>query len=197
MQRMLKDVRSKRPTYIIVHKIDRLARNRHDDLAINLVLQRAGSQIVSCTENISNTPSGKLLYNVMADIAQFYSDNLGEEVLKGLVAKAQEGGTPFKAPLGYLNRREQRDGVMVSWVEPDPIRGPLLRWAFEQYATGNWTGKQLVAALRDKGLTTRKSPERPERDVSLTSLLGILRNPYYMGVVTYQASPTTANMNRW
>ena len=45
---------------------------------------------------------------------------------------------------------------------------------------------QLVETLRDKGLTTRKTAQRPERDVSFTSLLNMLRNPYYMGVVTYQ-----------
>ncbi|MDQ3989597.1 MAG: recombinase family protein, partial [Actinomycetota bacterium] len=45
----------------------------------------------------------------------------------------------------------------------------------------------LVEALREKGLTTRKTPSRPERDVSYNSLLSMLRNPYYMGVLTYQA----------
>jgi len=102
LQRMLRDVRSQRPAYLIVHKIDRLARNRQDDIAINMALKKSGTQLVSCSENISDTPSGKFLYNIMADMAQFYSDNLAQEVLKGLVAKAREGGTPYKAPLGYL-----------------------------------------------------------------------------------------------
>lgn len=44
----------------------------------------------------------------------------------------------------------------------------------------------LVDALREKGLTTRRTPGRAERDVSYNSLLSMLRNPYYMGVVTYQ-----------
>ena len=48
-------------------------------------------------------------------------------------------------------------GVLVSWVEIDPQRAPLVRWALEQYATGDWTIMQLVEVLRDKGLTTRKT----------------------------------------
>lgn len=186
LQRMLRDVAELHPDYVIVHKIDRLARNRADDIAINMALRKVGTQLVSCSEAITDTPSGKFLYNIMADMAQFYSDNLAQEVKKGLTAKAAEGGTPFKAPLGYLHRRDYRDGIQVSWVEPDPERGPLVSWAFEQYATGEWTSKKLLTALQDKGLTTRKTAQRPERELTLTSLLNMLRNPYYMGVISYQ-----------
>jgi len=48
------------------------------------------------------------------------------------------------------------------------------------------TSSHLVDTLREKGLTTRRTPGRAERDVSYTSLLSMLRNSYYMGVVTYQ-----------
>ncbi|GAA5158267.1 recombinase family protein [Pseudonocardia eucalypti] len=188
LQRMLRDIAEQRPRYVIVHKIDRLARNRLDDVAINMALRKAGCELVSCTESISDTPSGKFLYNIMADMAQFYSDNLAQEVLKGMIAKAQEGGTPFRPPLGYLPFREYRDGIAVSTVIVDPQRAPLMKWAFEQYATGDWTSLQLAEALQEKGLTTRPTARRPERDVSMTSLLNTLRNPYYMGVVSYRGA---------
>ena len=55
---LLEFVRRQRVTYVIVHKIDRLARNRADDVAINLALKQAGAQLVSVTENIDETPSG-------------------------------------------------------------------------------------------------------------------------------------------
>lgn len=73
----------------------------------------------------------------MADMAQFYSDNLAQEVLKGMKGKVAEGGTPTRAPLGYLNTREQRDGILASTVIVDTERAPLIRWAFEQYASGD------------------------------------------------------------
>ncbi len=186
LQRMLRDVKKQRPTYVIVHKIDRLARNREDDIAINLALRKAGTTLISCTENVTDTPSGRFLYNIMADMAQFYSDNLAQEVLKGLVSKAKDGGTPYKAPLGYLHKRDYIDGADRRWVELDHERAPLIRWAFQQYATGDWTVINLFFALREKGLTTRKSPKRPSREVSVNTLHAILRNPYYMGIITYQ-----------
>ena len=188
LQRMLRDVKKQRPTYLIVHKIDRLARNREDDIAINLALKKAGTTLVSCTENLSDSPSGRFLYNIMADMAQFYSDNLAQEVLKGLVAKARDGGTPYQAPLGYVHKREYLGGAMTSWVEIDPERAPLIRWAFEVYATGDWTVTDLHLALRQKGLTTRPTANKPARDLPLNSLYKLLRNPYYLGVVTYQGA---------
>jgi site-specific DNA recombinase len=186
LQRMLADVRKLRPDYVIVHKIDRLARNREDDIAINLALKKHGVKLVSCTENIDDTPSGRLLYGLMAEIAQFYSGNLALEVMKGLVRKAEEGGTPFRAPTGYMNVREPINGVLAATVVLDPERADLVRWCLEQYATGEWTVADLTLAARAKGLSTRPSPKRPSQPISLNGMHHLLHSPYYMGVVAYQ-----------
>ena len=69
LQRMLAFVRENAVTYCIVHKVDRLARNRADDVAINLQLKQAGVQLVSVSENIDETPSGILLHGIMSSIA--------------------------------------------------------------------------------------------------------------------------------
>ncbi|WP_370950380.1 recombinase family protein [Amycolatopsis sp. cg5] len=186
LQRMLADVKTVRPDFVIEYKIDRLARNREDDIAINLLLRKYGVKLVSCMENIDDTPSGKLLYGLMAEIAQFYSGNLAQEVLKGMVRKAEEGGTPFRAPLGYLNRRETRGGVEFSWIELDPERAEIVQWCLEQYATGDWSAIDLTLAANAKGLTSRPSPNSPARPIGPTTMYHILQNPYYMGLVPYR-----------
>jgi DNA invertase Pin-like site-specific DNA recombinase len=84
--------------YVLVHKVDRLARNRDDDFTINLAIRASGAVLVSATENIDGTPSGKLLYGVMSTIAEFYSANLATEVIKGMTQKAKSGGTLTLAP---------------------------------------------------------------------------------------------------
>lgn len=186
LQQMLADIKRVKPDYLFVHKIDRLARNRADDIAINLLLKKYGVTLVSCTENIDDTPSGRLLYGLMAEIAQFYSGNLALEVMKGLLRKAEEGGTPFRAPLGYLNRRERRGNIELSWVEWDPERAELVRWCLLEYATGNWSAIDLTLAARAKGLTSRPTASSPAQPISLTTMYHLLANPYYMGVVSYQ-----------
>jgi len=183
---MLRDIKEIKPDYVFVHKIDRLARNREDDIAINLLLRKHGVKLISCTENVDDTPSGKLLYGLMAEIAQFYSANLAEEVMKGLLPKAEEGGTPFLAPLGYFNRRETRGGVERSWVELDSERSDIIRWCMEQYATGEWSAIDLTLAARAKGLTNRPNRNRPAKPIGLTGMYHILQNPYYMGIVSYR-----------
>jgi DNA invertase Pin-like site-specific DNA recombinase len=192
----IKTVKTVKPDYVFVHKIDRLARNRADDIAINLLLKKHSVTLVSCTENIDDTPSGRLLYGLMAEIAQFYSGNLALEVMKGSLRKAEEGGTPFRAPTGYLNRRETCSGVEFSWVELDPERAELVRWCLEQYATGDWSAIDLTLAAAAKGLTSRPTVAQAARPIGLTTMYHLLQNPYYMGVVSYRAFTMRANTSR-
>ncbi len=186
LQRMLERLKARDIDYVIVHKVDRLARNRIDDVTIGLALRAAGVQLVSVTENIDDTPSGKLLHGIMASIAEFYSGNLAAEILKGTTQKAKAGGTPHLAPVGYLNVREIVDGRERRTVAIDPERAPLVVWAFEVYATGEWSLSNLLDELTDRGLTNRGGPGRPERPLSLSRLHRLLSDPYYIGIVTYR-----------
>jgi site-specific DNA recombinase len=186
LQRMLEFVKENRVKYVIVHKVDRLARNRTDDVLINLELKAAGAELVSVSENIDQTPPGLLLHGIMSSIAEFYSRNLATEVIKGCVQKAKNGGTPGKAPVGYLNVRQIVNGLEGRTVEVDPMRGPLMAWAFEAYATGDWTIRSLLAELTDRGLTTLPGPRSPARPLRVSHLHTLLRHPYYVGVVRYQ-----------
>ncbi len=119
---MLDYVKAHKIQYVIVHKVDRLARNRVDDVEINLQLTSVGAQLVSCSENIDETPSGMLLHGIMSSIAEFYSRNLATESRKGMLQKAKGGGTPpGMAPFGYLNSRTRTDdGREVKTVIIDP-----------------------------------------------------------------------------
>ncbi|MFV0318355.1 MAG: recombinase family protein, partial [Microthrixaceae bacterium] len=180
LRRMLRYVASDRPDYVIVHKVDRLARSREDDVMINLELREAGVQLVSCTENIDETPSGVLLHGIMSTIAEFYSRNLANEVAKGMRQKARSGGTAGKAPLGYLNVRRRENGRDVRTVDVDPERAPLMQWAFDAYATGDWTIRGLQAELTGRGLNTPRTARTPEKPVAVSHLNRLLRSRYYL-----------------
>lgn len=184
---MLAYVRDEQIQYVIVHKVDRLARNRMDDVEITLALKKAGAILVSASENIDETPSGMLLHGIMSSIAEFYSRNLATEVVKGMSQKALSGGTPGRAPIGYRNviiSNEQ--GRPVRTVVIDEERGALIAWAFTAYATGEWTILKLAGELEKRGLTTVPSAKGPSKAVRRGQLHKILTNPYYKGVVTYR-----------
>jgi len=186
-QRMVSRVTEQRDIdFVIVHKLNRFARNRRDDANFLYRLHESGAKLVSVSENIDDSPSGRLLHGIMASIAEYESANLATEALKGMSRKAQSGGTPNRAPLGYLNRELIVDGRQVRGVVIDEDRAPLIQWAFEQYATGEWTIDSLADALDAKGLRTK--PTKRHDGVALGSgrLHEILRNRYYIGFVSFR-----------
>ena len=186
LMKMLRYLQENPVNHVIVHKVDRLARNRADDVVITMEIRNAGATLVSCSENIDETPSGLLLHGIMSSIAEFYSQNLATEVVKGMSQKAMRGGTTYKAPLGYRHVRALENGREVRGVELDPERAPLVRWAFEAYAGGDWTLHRLLDELNERGLTSRPGRRTASKPIGLTVLHRMLRNPYYTGIVTYQ-----------
>lgn len=130
LQEMLDYLAGHPVRYCIINKVERIARNRLDDAIIHATLRQAGVTLVSVMENIDETPSGMLMHGIMASIAEFYSLKLAQEVTKGLVQKASIGGTPHKAPIGYLNiRTVDAGGHEVREVRIDPDRAELIRFA--------------------------------------------------------------------
>ena len=189
LQDMLAFIAATRITFCIVHKLDRLARNRADDVKIHEALLAAGVTLVSATESIDQTPSGMLVHGIMSSIAEFYSRNLATEVTKGLTQKVAQGGTPGRAPIGHLNVRRTDDaGREVRTVEVDAERAPLIGWAFERYATGEISVTALLRDLTARGLLSVPSPKRPSRPLGKNALYRVLTNPYYAGVIRYKGA---------
>ncbi|MCT1608087.1 recombinase family protein, partial [Nesterenkonia massiliensis] len=108
---------------LIVHKSDRLARSLEDHVAIVGSLKKKGVALVSCMEIMdADTPSGILTQGIMAAFNEFYSSNLSFEAKKGMRQKAQNGGTPGKVPIGYLNITSSEGGKDIRTVAVDEER---------------------------------------------------------------------------
>ncbi len=170
----------------MVHKLDRLARNMEDHIAIRALLRKRGVTLISVTENLQETASGRLVEGIHALMAEFYSANLSGEIKKGMRQKAKQGGFPHTAPLGYLNTREIIAGRTVARIVPDPDRAPLITAAFDTYATGDWTLQTLADELAHRGLTNRRGT--PPKPISWQGLAKILANPLYTGVVEWNGA---------
>jgi site-specific DNA recombinase len=185
LQQMLKELPTLGVRYLIVHKVDRLARNRLDDATLYERLLGMNITLVSASENIDETPAGRLMHGMLATFAEYYSNNLATEIKKGLSQKHQNGGTPFKPPVGYRSRRELIGNQDIRTVEVDPERAPLVQLAFDLYVTGDWPLSKLTKHLQAQGLTSRPSPKRPASPIRKGSIHKMLRNVYYIGVVEY------------
>lgn len=185
LQALLTRIETKGVDLLIVHKLDRLARNLSDSVMLWSLLRSAGVQLVSVSEHLDDTPSGRLSYAVMAGFNEFYSANLALEALKGATEKARQGGTPHRAPVGYRNRIRYEGSRENRYVELDPVRAPLIAWAFEVYATGDWSMEALARELEKRGLQSRRQGQY-RRPVHSSLLSKVFANRYYLGRVTYR-----------
>jgi site-specific DNA recombinase len=166
---------------LVVHKLDRLARNLEDHAAVRAALRKAGVQLHSVTESLEDSASGKLVEGILASIAEFYSANLGQEIRKGMDQKAAQGGWPVRAPFGYRNVRRDGPGRRgESVLEPDH-QAPIVVWAFERYAAGTLSLASLTEQLAEKGLRNRLG-----NPPGLSAIHQMLRNPVYAGVVRWK-----------
>lgn len=172
--------------YVIVHKLDRLARDRADDVAILLDIRKAGATLVSVSDQIDETPAGTLMHGIVASFAEFYSKNLSTEARKGLEEKVRRGGTPGWAPIGYLNTTTRIDGVEVKSVIVDEDKAPHIQWAFAQYATGEWSISSLRDALEERGLKTKDTTKYVGQPFSHAQVHRMLTQPYYKRLIRFK-----------
>jgi site-specific DNA recombinase len=160
---------------VVAHKLDRLYRNFADQVKLEEELG------VDTRYVVGDMPAGsqrQLVRDIQLAVSKNYLVNLRDEVKKGLHEKAAQGGWNGRAPLGYLNQRETRT------ILPDPLRAPLVRHAFERYASGLVSLKDLANELHSMGLAHVRSGHK----VHASSLHFLLRNPVYAGFIRFKGA---------
>lgn len=105
----------------------------------------------------------------------------------GLRKKVEVGGTPGKAPLGYVNERLKivELGKNIGIVTVHETYGPILTECFKLYDTGLCTLSDVAEHANDMGLRLPATKNLPERPVTTQLMHRILRNRYYAGWITY------------
>jgi DNA invertase Pin-like site-specific DNA recombinase len=174
LQRLMARSRDRQPAVdlVLVHKLDRLARNVADHAAIRAILAKRKIRVVSVSENLEDSISGHLVENVLAAINEFYSANLSQEVRKGMRQKVLQGGWPHAVPRGY---KFVADETGRRRPVPD-LNAQAIRWAFEDYASGNRSLRQISEGLEVRGLRTVSGTALSQSQIQV-----MLSNPFYMG----------------
>lgn len=157
---------------VVAHKLDRLYRNFADQVELE---ERIGAKARYVLGDVPDTPQGALIRDVQLSVSKFYLGNLSEEVKKGMEEKVAQGGWGHKAPVGYLNDKNTRTVVV------DPVKAPLMRYAFERYASGVVSVSELAKELAAKGLV--RSTGTP---YGTSAVHRMLTNPFYCGRIRYK-----------
>src|SRR5499433_2849073 len=130
--------------FVIVYNLTRFAREKYDHFALRAHLKSLGISLRSATEPIDDTSTGKLMEGVLAAFAQFDNDVRSDRTRAGMKAALELGRWVFLAPIGYLNAPRSIGKSLIH----DPERAPLVRRAFEDYASGRFTKEQLLKHVR-------------------------------------------------
>ena len=113
-QEVIKDALAHKFDVLVVHKLDRFARNVRVTLEHLEKLEKANVSFVSISEQMDfSTPMGKVILANLAAFGQYYSDNLSTEVKKGLKERALQGLWVGPVPFGYL---KGEDGKLVGYT---------------------------------------------------------------------------------
>ena len=101
-QEMIKDAEDREFRFVIVHRMDRWARNVDDARYYKKYLRKYGIKVISALEEFDETPEGEFFELMSMGMAELYSKKLARECRAGLLANAKE----CKALGGY--RRTKR-----------------------------------------------------------------------------------------
>ena len=171
---MIEDGGRKRFKNLIVHKLDRFSRDKHDAVIYKRKLKVNGVKIFSVTENLDDSPESQMLESLLEGMAQYYSSNLAREVMKGMKESAYKcthlGGF---SPLGYDVCPVTKKYVI------NEAEAEIIRIIFKKYADGIGYN-QILNYLNSLGYRTKQG-----KPFGKNSLYSILKNEKYMGKFTF------------
>lgn len=173
-QKMIADSGKQLFDIVIVYTLDRFARNRYDSATYKAKLKKNGVKVISAKENITDDPSGIILESVLEGMAEYYSVELAQKVLRGmtenaLACKWLNGGVP----LGY---KLDNDKHLII----DELAAPVVLKIFEMYAAGD-----RIVDIVDYANSTHLKTSRGNKFNS-KSFQHMLKNEIYIGTYKWR-----------
>ncbi len=176
-QQMIKDSGNREFDILLVHKLDRFARNRYDSAVYKRELKKNGVSVYSVLENLDNSPESIMLEAVIEGMSEYYSQNLARETMKGMIETAlQCKHTGGKPPLGYdVDVTTRR--LVINHTESETVK-----MIFDMFVEGYSYG-DIIAELNLRGMCTKQGSEFHKN-----SLHDILSNEKYKGTYIFNRS---------
>ena len=181
-QEMLDEAKSPQAPFreILVWKFSRFTRKREHAVAFKSMLLRKGIRVVSITEHVDDSPTGKLMEAIIESVDEFYSENLAQEVVRGMREAASRGfWVASYAPFGY-NRVMVQDGPKKRpTLEPEPDSSLIVKRIFDMADAGKST-LDITRILNEEGIASPRG-----KPWGKTSVHAILINEAYTGTLVW------------
>lgn len=159
---------------VLVHKLDRFSRNRYDSAYYKRELKKNGVTLISVLENLDDSPESIILESVLEGMSEYYSKNLGREVMKGMKESARQCRyTGGHVPYGFkVNKETYR-------FEIEEREAEAVKMIFQGVCDGLGYA-EIIDRLNYLGY--RNKAGRPFVKNSITEML---RNEKYRGVYIF------------
>ena len=166
---------SKNPVGILIWHPDRLARNSIDGgQIIYLIDTKKIVSLRSPTFWFEPTPQGLFMLQVAFGQSKYYSDNLSQNIKRGIRQKLRRGEWTMPAPYGYINNRKTKN------IEPDPVKSKIIKKAYEEFAQGKHTMKSISERLAFWGILSKRG-----KPLVSSAISRMLTNKIYLGLIVY------------
>lgn len=171
-QKMLKDSSNHQFSVVLVYKLDRFSRNKYESVIHKKTLKDNGVRIISCMENIPDTPEGTLMEALLEEFNQYFSEELTQKVNRGLKESWLKGNATGGCHVfGY-------DIINKKYVVNEYEKEIVLK-AFDMYSNG-YRARVIAENLNELGYHRINGKQFDEKYV-----LYILHNSRYTGVVEH------------
>ena len=159
---------------VLVWKFDRFARNRFDSANYKMILKKNGVHLISVMEPIAEGSQGILVETLLEGMAEYYSAELSEKVIRGQTENALKGKcTGGTGTIGY-----KIDDA--KFYHLDPLTAPLVLEAFQRYDNGDKM-VEIVNFLNDKGVRNMLGGKMTHSSVNT-----MLKNRRYIGELSFR-----------
>jgi len=161
---------------ILVYKYSRFARSREDSIVYKALLKKSGVQLISITEPVDDTAMGRFMQSIIECLDEFYSENLGEEVTRGMRESAARGFyLCSRPPYGYRRVKVNDGGKERARLDIDQFQSQVVASIFKEVVNGKGL-TEIVKGLNSKGIASPKG-----NTWGKTTVHKILSNEIYTG----------------
>jgi len=173
-QRMMRDAEKGLFNVVIAYKSNRISRNMMHALSCESKLDDFGVKLLYAKEEFGNNAAGRFALRSMMNVNQFYSENMAEDILRGLNDNAEKGLVTGALPFGYVVDKETKKPIVIE------ERAAVVREIFDKFLSGI-SFAEIARDLNARAITTGSGSKWNKG-----SFHNMMRNERYTGVYIYK-----------
>jgi site-specific DNA recombinase len=163
---------------VIVYAVDRLSRDIAHLAILSEEIERAGAKLIFVTEELDNTPQGKLMLSVRGFVAEVERQKIRERTLRGKHARLLAGKIHNLGPELYGYRRDKERGVRLVYEPEACFVQQIFRWVVEEGVSMSSVAARLTAAGMPSPRAARGIDTKGWNPITVRNML---LNPGYKG----------------